>query len=140
LANLSSIPEIKPTVRRKILLSQERQPHPRSDDRERINRARQAAEALFKSKPSVRTSPVPETAPADQAARKPRVLQIVSPPASVRHPEPETSVVPSPPAREIPRSQFGPIRAWVKYGLTAAQVAQVYGVPASEIERILGKA
>jgi len=44
------------------------------------------------------------------------------------------------PAREIPRSQFGPIRAWVKYGLTAAQVAQVYGVPASEIERVLGKA
>jgi len=28
----------------------------------------------------------------------------------------------------------------VKYGLTAAQVAQVYGVAVSEIYRILGKA
>jgi hypothetical protein len=28
----------------------------------------------------------------------------------------------------------------VKYGLTAAQVAQVYGVAVSEIDRILGKA
>jgi len=27
----------------------------------------------------------------------------------------------------------------VKYGMTAAQVAQVYGVAVSEIERILGK-
>jgi hypothetical protein len=33
----------------------------------------------------------------------------------------------------------GRIRAWVKYGMTAAQVAQVYGVAVSEIERILGK-
>lgn len=122
------------------MLSREQQPHPPSDDRERIIRARLAAEALFKSNPSVRTPPEPETAPADQAARKPRALQIVSPPASVRRTDPERSVISPPPAREIPRSQCGRIRAWVKYGMTVAQVAQVYGVPVSEIERILGKA
>jgi hypothetical protein len=122
------------------LLSRQRQPHPRSDDRERIFRARQAAEALFKSDTSVKTPPVPETTPADQAARKPRVLQIVSSPASVRLTKTEHSIVPPPPAGEISPSQFGRIRAWMKYGMTTAQVAQVYGVPISEIERILGKA
>jgi transcriptional regulator with XRE-family HTH domain len=29
------------------------------------------------------------------------------------------------------------IRAWLKYGMTAAQVAEVCGVSPSEIERIL---
>jgi hypothetical protein len=121
------------------LLSREQQPHPRSDDRELIIRARQAAEALFKSNPSIKTLAVPETRPADQTARKPRVLQIISPPLSVRRAEPERSVMP-PSTREIPRSQFGRIRAWVKYGMTAGQVAQVYGVAVSEIERVLGRA
>jgi hypothetical protein len=40
---------------------------------------------------------------------------------------------------EIPASQLARIRTWVKYGMTAAQVAEVYGVPASEIERALRK-
>ena len=48
-------------------------------------------------------------------------------------PEPQTM-------REIPRSQFPRIRTWIKYGMSVAQVAQVCGVSASEIERILGKA
>ena len=38
---------------------------------------------------------------------------------------------------EIPRSQFGRIRAWAKYGMTAAQVAAVYGVAVDVIQRIL---
>jgi len=58
----------------------------------------------------------------------------------VRRTEPESSVIPPPTAREIPRSQFGRTRAWVKYGMTVAQVAQVCGVPVSQIERIFGKA
>jgi hypothetical protein len=32
------------------------------------------------------------------------------------------------------------VRAWMKYGMTTAQVAQLYGVSVSEVERILGKA
>jgi hypothetical protein len=105
------------------LLNREQQPHPRGDDRERRARARLAAEALFKSKPPVSISPIPETAAASQAARKPRVLQVVS----------------APPPPEIPRSQFVRIQTWVKYGMTVAQVAQVYGVAAGDIERVLGK-
>ena len=101
------------------------------------------AEALFTSKPPVGTSAVPDAPPAEQSAHKPRVLPIISSPTPVRHDapvphdEPETPATPAPPAREIPRSQFARIRAWVKYGMTIAQVAQVYRVAAGEIERIL---
>jgi hypothetical protein len=38
---------------------------------------------------------------------------------------------------EIPSSQFARIRTWVKYGMTAAQVAGIYGVAVDAIERIL---
>ena len=41
---------------------------------------------------------------------------------------------------EIPGSQFARIRALVKYGMTASQVAEVYKVAVGEIERILRKA
>jgi len=57
-----------------ILLSQ--QPHRRGDDRERINRARQTAEALFTPKRQVTEQLVSGFPPADQSARKPRVLGI----------------------------------------------------------------
>jgi hypothetical protein len=120
------------------LLSRQ-QPHSRDDDRERIARARQAAEALFTAKPAVSILAVPDTPPADQSARKPRVLRITSPPAA-RHDEPESPVTPAPPSREIPRSQFARIRTLARYGMTIGQVAQVYGVALSEIERILRQA
>ena len=115
------------------------QSHSRGDDRERITRARQAAEALFTAKPPGSATLVPDTTPADQSARKPRVLRITSP-SLVRHDEAETSVAPALPAREIPRSQFARIRALAKYGMTIAQVAQVYGVAVGEVERILRQA
>jgi len=41
---------------------------------------------------------------------------------------------------QIPRSQFARIRTSVKYGMTAAQVAGVYGVAVDVIERILRRA
>ena len=41
------------------------------------------------------------------------------------------------PTIEIPRSQFARIRSGVEYGMTAAQVAAVYGVAVGAIERIL---
>jgi len=123
------------------LPSQGQQPRPRGDDRERTTRARQAAEALFTSKPPISTPTVPADAPADPAARKPRVLQMISPPALVGL---EAAASPIGPKQrimsEIPRSQFARIRTWVKYGMTLAQVAEVYGVPVGEIENILRKA
>jgi hypothetical protein len=39
--------------------------------------------------------------------------------------------------RAIPRSQFARVRALVKYGMSVAETAVVYGVAAGEIERIL---
>ena len=72
--------------------------------------------------------------------RKPRVLQIVSPVPADRNDAPEASPIRSEsPAREIPRAEFARIQAWVKYGMTAAQVAQVYGIAVTDIERILRK-
>jgi hypothetical protein len=119
-----------------ILISRQQQPRPGGDDREQITRARQAAEALFRSKP-----PVPASAPADQSARKPRVLRITSPAVPIRHEALEVPVATEPQTmREIPRSQFVRIRTLVKYGMTVAQVAKVYGVAAGEIARILRQA
>jgi hypothetical protein len=56
-----------------ILLSRQQRPDTRGDDRERITRACQAAEALFTSKPAVNPPSVAGSPPADQkTARKPR--------------------------------------------------------------------
>jgi len=96
--------------------------------------ARQAAEALF-TKPQVGMPSVSQVGPT--AARKLRVLPMISPLVPVLPDESQTAIALSPPAVEIPRSQLARIRAWVKYGMTIAQVAQVYGVAVAEIERIL---
>lgn len=83
---------------------------------------------------------VPEIVPANQSARKPRVLQIISPPA-IRAEEVKGPVSLEPPAMPaIPRSQFARIRTLVKYGITVGQVAEVYQGPVGEIERLLRKA
>jgi hypothetical protein len=125
------------------LLSRPQQLKPRGDDLEQITRARQAAEALFTSKPppvSMPTIPASLTT-THRSTRKPRVLPILSPVALVRHEERETPAAPEPQTtREIPRSQFVRIRTLVKYGMTVAQVAKVYGVAADEIARILRRA
>ena len=41
--------------------------------------------------------------------------------------------------REDPASQFARIRTWMRYGMTVAEVAQVYEVTVEEIERNLQK-
>ena len=41
--------------------------------------------------------------------------------------------------REIPASQFGRVHTLTKYGMTQAQVAELYGVTVHEIERIVGR-
>ena len=65
----------------------------------------------------------------------------ISPAVPIRGAAVETPVSLKPPAMpEIPVSQFARIRTWVKYGMTASDVAQVYGVAVEEIECILWKA
>jgi hypothetical protein len=120
------------------LLSRQQQPHSRGDDRERITRARQAAEALFTPKRPLSEPSIPESlTSADHSVRKPRVLRIL-PASPVRREEVTAPVRSEPPrTREIPRSEFARIRAWMKYGMTVAQVAGVYGVAVGAIERIL---
>ncbi len=39
--------------------------------------------------------------------------------------------------REIPVSQFGRVRTLTRYGMTRAQVAELYGVTVDEIERVI---
>jgi hypothetical protein len=117
----------------------EQQHHFRGDDRQQITRAREAAEALFRPKRQLIEPSVPETPPAAaSAARKPRVLTIASPAPVVEREAPVSVKQQMTP--EIPRSQFDRVRTWVKYGMTAPQVAEVYGVAVGEIERILRKA
>jgi hypothetical protein len=120
-----------------ILLSGKHEPHPRSDDRDQITTARQAAEALFTSKPPVSAPSVSAGDAVDETTRKPRVLSIISPPIPVLLDEPATLIARAPPPSKIRRSQFARIRAWVKYGMTVAQVAQVCGVTVADIECIL---
>jgi hypothetical protein len=111
--------------------------HDRGDDRERSTGARQAAEALFKPKGQSIESLARETAPVGEAVHKPRVLA-VSAPALVPHEGPKAMTTATPATtRIIPAAQFARIRAWVKYGMTIAQVAEVYGVTTGEIERVL---
>jgi hypothetical protein len=132
----------------RILLSRQQQPQPRGDDRERITRARQAAEALFSLKPPVSEPSAPESAKSGdhQPARKPRVLRIIAQPPPVRLEEVVAPVSHIPVSRkkqakpQIPVSQFARIRTWTKYGMTVSEVAEVYGVAPGEIERVLRQA
>ena len=135
-----SISDIAKDQREHSLRSRPQQPHPRGDDRERITRARQAAEALFRPKRAVEPSVPASLTPADQSARKPRVLGIL-PAAQIRHEELKTPVSREPQTTpEVPVSQFSRIRALVKYGMPVTQVAEIYRVAGGAIKRILRKA
>jgi hypothetical protein len=100
----------------------------REDERERITRARRAAEALFKTRRQVTKQLVSDALPSvDERAHKPRVLKALSP-APIRHEGREAPVESKERISfEIPTSHFARIRAWVKYGMTAAQVAVNHG-------------
>ena len=115
-----------------------RQQHPLDNAREQIARARQAAEALFTSKPPVAKPAVTESSPPSPTQRKPRVLQITAGPAKSDE-EVKAAVTPEPqPATpKIPRSHFPRIRSWVRYGMTVGQVAEHYDAEIDEIRRII---
>jgi hypothetical protein len=104
----------------------------------RNTNARQAAEALFAPKRAPPDQSVRETSVSNgQQARKPRVLAISRPVPSSSQVGLEGPISPTQQVtQKIPRSQFARIRAWRRYGMTAQQVAEVYGVGVEEIERI----
>jgi hypothetical protein len=125
-----------------ILFSRRQQTYPNGDERERVARARQAAEALFTPKQPTEPEPASATPTADeQLARKPRIFAI-APPAPAQPVPSAVEPARRPPRRSrgIPEAQHARIRTWVEYGMTAAEVAEVYGAAIGEIERILRKA
>jgi hypothetical protein len=114
------------------------------DDREWIDGARQAAEDLFKPKrdvaPATAVTPTPippASAEQQQALRRPRILPIaLAPPMSGVNAEPAVA------KQRLPRllpSQFGRVRTLTRYGMTPAQVAELYGVLIDEVEQIIGR-
>ena len=109
----------------------------RSDDRERILRARQAAEALFGSKPPVTKPSTSTGTTGGQIPRKPRVLPVIRPPARRDDRGKAPITVDLETTSSIPKSDFARIRTWLKYGMTVRQVADLYGVSADQLERTL---
>jgi hypothetical protein len=134
-------------------------------DRDQINKARRAAEDLFRPKqPTERAAPVTTSstdAPASQdaaamgevvAPRKPRIIAIpaivpmgeyIAEPPPAPEPAPTVRREAKPPAKKraakIPAAQYGRIQALASYGMTLAEVAAFYGVAETEIERIVAK-
>jgi hypothetical protein len=104
-----------------------------------LTAARHAAEALFRPKVPEPARPALTTAPParDQSGRRPRILRAVEP----AQPSPEHVVSPVDAAMaaapSIPRSDLPRIKTWLKYGMTIAQVAQLYGLAIHELERLL---
>ena len=122
-------------------------------DREKIDRARQNAEDLFKPRPQPRSAdvaaPTENSGPSGehQPQRQPRIFRI-PPVVPMSTAKGEASVEPKFVRRQrtvrrdigaIPASQFGRIRALTSYGMTQAQVAELYGVGVDEIERVIGQ-
>ena len=106
----------------------------RGGDREQIIGARQAAEALFAPKrQSFKQLDQQAIPPSGEPIRRPRVLAIT--PTVSGHPQEPGAPRPAKP--KISKSQFARIRAWLQYGMTTEQVAEVYGVHVGEIARIL---
>ena len=121
------------------------------NNREKVDRARQAAEELFK--PGRRGAAVESTTTTSNGAmyseqpprRQPRIF--AAPPRVPVTASVEPAAEPKPIPRKtvgrrrastVPPAQNGRVRALVTYGMTPAEVAEHYGVAVSEIERIIG--
>ncbi len=131
------------------------------NDRAQVNRAREAAEALFKPRQQVARAEASVAAPKtpslseQPAPRTPRVIAIPSM-TSVRDqkvempimvkpaiaepkpPKPRKVVVKNRRATKVPPSEFARIRTLAEYGMTLDQLAENYRVSTSDIERIVG--
>lgn len=119
------------------------------NNRDKVNRARQAAEQLFKptAPNTARDLPSPtgnNGGPAEPGRRQPRVFAM--PPRVPANAEPENPARPQPAPRptvvrrrtaSVPPSQFGRVRALATYGMTLEEVADLYGATVDEIARIL---
>ncbi len=124
------------------------------NNREKINRARQAAEDLFKPTQHEVETASPASPPngtpngtmsiEQPARRRPRIFTL--PPRVTADTQDEAPFEPKPARRKasakrptgaVPPSQIGRVRALTSYGMTPAQVAELYDVTVGEIERII---
>ena len=119
------------------------------NNRDKLDRAREAAEALFTPTQESKDRELPEATGSNagsteqQSKRQPRIFTI--PPQRPATAEAETQPKPKPSPREpatrrrgaVPPMQIGRVRALATYGMTTAQVAELYGVTVDEIERVL---
>lgn len=109
-------------------------------DRSDINRARQAAEALFAPKPpSLELAALVSPPSTDRWPRKPRFLRPSSGEAGLCRTE-EAQGERDGSSQRIPASHLARIRTWLKYGITAHQAAEIYGVSVSDLEHMLRQA
>lgn len=130
-------------------MSTDRQTANPRDSRGSINQAREAAEALFKPRPS--QLPIPNAAPngaetsEQPVPRQPRIFT-TTPDAMIGEGQSEAAVTSKRKARRtsntreaetITRSDYGRIWMLVPYGMTLEQAADLYGVPISRVERIV---
>jgi hypothetical protein len=107
------------------------------NDHERANKARQAAEALFAPKPRENEAPNLATGPLTER-RAPARYEVL--PAAVRNERDIAPIGGAPPVRPpIPAAHAARIRTWLRYGMTIADVATVYGVGVGDIEQLLRK-
>lgn len=98
--------------------------------------AREAAEALFKSKPLVKLPQTGTAAPDTKPGQhKPRILA-AAPNGAAPKQEP-VSAVPENASPATLDEEIAKIRTWIKYGMTVAEVAHVYGISAAEVKRAL---
>jgi len=119
------------------------------NNREKINRARQAAEDLFKPTPHGVQTTLPVSSENDTvsterpARRQPRIFTLPPrvPSGTVEMPPEPKPILRKPAAKRrtgtVPPSQIGRVRALTNYGMTPAQVAELYDVTVGEIERII---
>ena len=120
------------------------------NSREKVSRARQAAEDLFKrAQPQADAEVTRPTSnvglPGEQEPRRqPRIF--TAPPRLPTSQKVEPSVAAQPirrktvakhSTRTVPPSQIGRVRTLATYGMTTSQVAELYGVTVGEIDRIL---
>jgi len=124
------------------------QPTNAHDDREQVNKAREAAEALFASKKQVASTEASTSialAPSQNEPPAPRIPRIIAMPSTM-HVTRETAAPPTDPKpgprravsrRPVPASQHVRVRTLVLYGMTLAEVADLYSVPMNVIERIV---
>jgi hypothetical protein len=123
------------------------------NNREKSDRARQAAEELFKPARREAAGELATatsngaTSPEQAPRRQPRIF--AAPPRLPVTAPVEAAAEPKPTPRKtvgrrrvstVPPAQNGRVRALVTYGMTPAEVAEHYGVAVSEIERIIGGA